>query len=308
MFKIITAYRHYPYRIPTRTKVSNVVRYFFKLPLLEKLLVNNLSKGKTWWRKLIPPLYFYRHNEIRKANRNGINYSLDLSCLIDHSIFFYTLNEPSWTNLLKLVKSDFIVWDVGANIGYLTLNFARVCPQGCVYAFEPDSVSFDRLRQNINQNTFSNISITQQALGARREVVTLYKLYHNNPGANRILLSGKQRGYATEKVEVTTGDILMVQLNSHRLDVLKIDVEGFELFVLKGAQGLVQKFRPILFVELAELNLNEHNLTSVMLIECIEKLDYDVIDARTMIPIDKSKSNHHTDVLCFPKKINLEEN
>jgi hypothetical protein len=82
---------------------------------------------------------------------------------------------------------------------------------------------------------------------------------------------------------------------------LKIDVEGFEIFVLQGAEKLLQRFKPILFIELAEVNLNEHGFTAKMLIEYVERLNYNVLDAKTMDPLDKLKPNHHTDMLCFSK-------
>jgi FkbM family methyltransferase len=301
MFDFFSIYRRYPYRIPTRTKIFDVLRYSFKIPILEKLLLFKLEKGKQWWRKLIPPLYFYQRGTAKPANRDGINYTLDLSSLIDHSIFFYTLNEPSWNNLLKIVKHDFVVWDVGANIGFLTLNLARACQNGFIHAFEPDSQSFSSLKKNVNQNNFTNISLNQIALGVEPQRATLHKLYVNNPGANRILFQSKRNDIATESVEVTTCDLVMDKLDMHRLDILKIDVEGFELFVLQGANKLIQKFKPILFVELAELNLNEHGLTAKVLIDYIESLGYQVLDAKTMSAIDKQKTNHHTDILCFSK-------
>jgi FkbM family methyltransferase len=301
VIEIFSAYRKYPYKIPLRARVFNVVRYFFKISILERLLVINLAKNRNWWKKLIPPLYFYQRGTIRHANRNGINYLLDLSCLIDYSIFFYTLNEPSWNNLLKLIKIDFIVWDVGANVGFLTLNLARACQNGFVYAFEPDSQSFSTLNQNIQRNNFNNISIKQIALGDKPQKATLYKLYANNPGANRILFQAKQGNFENESVEVTTCDLMMDKLSIHRLDLLKIDVEGFELFVLQGGERLLQRFKPILFIELAEVNLNEHGLTAKMLIEYIENLSYSVLDAKTMDSIDKLKANHHTDMICFSK-------
>jgi hypothetical protein len=82
---------------------------------------------------------------------------------------------------------------------------------------------------------------------------------------------------------------------------MKVDVEGFEIFVLQGARNLIAKWRPVLFAELAEVNLRQHGFTAVELVKFIEQLDYDVLDARTMQAIDIHKTDYHTDIICFPR-------
>jgi hypothetical protein len=77
-------------------------------------------------------------------------------------------------------------------------------------------------------------------------------------------------------------------------------VEGFELFVLRGAKKMVAKWRPILFVELVEENLRQQNYSGIDLIEYIENLGYSVLDARSMEPIQRYDRRQHTDILCFP--------
>src|SRR6187551_370150 len=163
MLKLFSVYKRYPYRIPPRVKFFNVFRFFFKIPFLESFLIYRIGNGNSWWKKLIPPLYFYEQGTLREVRRDGINFSLDISCLINHSIFFYTLREPAWDNLLKVVKQNFKVLDIGANIGFLTLNLARACPDGFVFSFEPDSKTFKALQVNIARNNFSNIATYQIA-------------------------------------------------------------------------------------------------------------------------------------------------
>jgi hypothetical protein len=125
MLEIFLAYRKYPYEVSFRVRFFNIFRYFFKFSFLEHLLIANLLSGKKFWRRFIPPFYFYKQGSTRNVKRNGINYSLDLSHLIDHSIFFYTMDDPAQENLFKVLKPQFITVDVGANIGFITLNFAR---------------------------------------------------------------------------------------------------------------------------------------------------------------------------------------
>jgi FkbM family methyltransferase len=300
MIGILSAYKNYSYKIPSRVKFFNLFRYPFQLPFLEKFLLHQISKGRKWWKKLVPPIYFYSNRSIRTAERNDLNYRLDISCLIDHSLYFYSLEEPTWDNLFRVVERDFVVMDIGANIGFHTLNFARLCSEGHVFAFEPDSLSFQILTTNIQNNDFKNITASSIALGAQPGKLPFYKIDVNNPGANRILDQPPAIHYGEDMVEVNTCDHFAEQFHLSKLDLLKIDVEGFELFVLQGASVVIKKYKPILFIELAEANLREHSLTPSILVEHIEKLGYGIKDARTMKPLDPYIKSIHTDIICFP--------
>lgn len=300
---MFSAYKRYPFAIPLRVKIFNVFRYWFKFYPLERFLVSRLSQNRFgFWKRLIPPVYFYGASSWRHAERDGIRFKLNVSRLIDHSIYFFRISEVSWENLFKILKPQFNVIDAGANIGYLSLNFARICHQGTVYSFEPDSSNFLDLQNNVRLNDLRNIQIFKKALGQNLGSAELYKMFVNNPGANRILPSSPANSVAHETVEIVTLDQLYSSGIFKKIDVLKIDVEGFELFVLKGALKLIAECKPILFVELSEGNLKKQNCSGLELIEYIEQLGYDVTDARTMREVDKSFKDHHTDLLCTHKQ------
>jgi FkbM family methyltransferase len=300
MLNPFTAYKKYPFKIPARIRFFDLLRYIFTIPPLENLLVSRLEKGSKFWRKFIPPLYFYQQGNFREARRDDINLVLDISHLLDHSVYFYKLNEPAWNTLFSYIQKDFVVLDIGANIGFLTLNFAKRCPQGYVFSFEPDTEQFAALKNNILQNDFENIRIFKNALGAKSGSAALYKLYANNPGSNRILSEKPNPPCQVENVEVLVLDDVFEQVASSRIDVIKIDVEGFEAFVLKGSRKIIEKWKPILFVELSEINLRQNGYSALSLIEIVEDMGYDVKDARTMQSVDRLNKNHSTDILCLP--------
>lgn len=302
MLRIFTAYKDYPFHVPLRVRFFNLFRFFFLIPFLERFLITRLQQEKKWWQRLVPPLYFYKAGSIRQAERNHIVYRLDISRLLDHSIYFYKINEPTWENLFKHLNRDFVVLDIGANIGYLSLNFARACSEGFVFSFEPDSQNFKDLQTNIKLNDFENIKIFKKALGEKSGDAVLFKMYPNNPGANRILSTSPEQSCQHENVEVAALDEIDELKSTNRIDLIKIDVEGYEMFVLKGARELIEKWRPLLFVELAEVNLRQQGYSALSLIDFIEELDYEVKDARDLRDIERHKDNHHTDILCLPKK------
>jgi FkbM family methyltransferase len=221
--------------------------------------------------------------------------------LLDHSIYFFTVRDTGWKNLFEILRPEFSIIDVGANIGFLSLNFAHACPKGRIYSFEPDSETFISLRHNVQLTQASNITLFNKAVGAAPGTAHLYKIYSNNPGANRILKEKPEIEAASETIEIVTLDSLKAQGLIDKVELIKIDVEGFESFVLEGARSLINEWKPILFVELAEINLRQQNCTALSLIQLIEDLGYNVLDARVMKPVDRTVTDHHTDVVCFPK-------
>ncbi|XZF15897.1 FkbM family methyltransferase [Chitinophagaceae bacterium MMS25-I14] len=300
MLNPFTVYKKYPFKIPARVRFFNLFRYVFTIPVLENLLVSELGKGSEFWKKFIPPLYFYQHGSFRQAGRYDINMRLDISHMLDHSVYFHKQYDPTWNVLFSYIQKDSVVLDIGANIGFLTLNFAKRCPGGYVFSFEPDTENFKTLENNIRQNDFKNIRIFKNALGAKSESSLLYKLYANNPGANRILSEKPDAPHSVENVEVLVLDDIAEQIALARVDIMKIDVEGFEIFVLMGARKIIEKWKPVLFVELAETNLNQNGYSALSLIEFIEAMGYEVKDARTMQAVDRLNKNHNTDILCLP--------
>jgi FkbM family methyltransferase len=299
-FALVSVYKKFP-TVPVRVRIFNLFRYFFTLPWFERFLVNRLEKGNLLWRKFIPPLYFYESGNIRHARRYDIDYILDISNLIEHSIYFYNFREEGTTRLLSIIRPSDVILDIGANIGFHTLNFASGCPRGKVYAFEPDTLNFASLKTNIESNRFTNINAMKLALGARTEKRTLYQIYDNNPGGNRILDSEPKVKFRSEEVKMQSLDEVAATLQLNGVDLMKVDVEGFELFVLQGAENLIRKYRPTLFIELAEVNLRQQGCTSRQLIDFLEELGYEIQEAATLAKVDKEKLTYHCDMLCFPK-------
>lgn len=297
---IFSAYKTYPFSIPLRVKLFNLFRALFLNPELERFLVTRILNSRSkFWRRLIPPIYFYRKGNFRNATRGGITYRLDLSKQLDHSIYFTTVRDVAWNNLFQLLKPHFKIIDVGANIGYLSLNFAMRCPQGIVYAFEPDSETFRKLSENVQLNSFNNIHVFKTAVGAHTGTGELYKIYESNPGANRILHDRPPGHALSETVSIATLDDYDTQERFGDVSLIKIDVEGFELFVLQGARNLIKRCKPILFVELVDQNLLLQGCSGDAILKYVEELGYRVLDGKTMGPLART-GNYYTDIVCFP--------
>ena len=163
------------------------------------------------------------------------------------------------------------VLDVGANIGEVTLNMAkRVGVGGSVHAFEPDKLVFTKLQRNVNLNSFTNIHLKNFGLGNTDEELVLGAQVDSNLGGSRIqrhLLEG-------QKIRVTTIDKYVAGRRPASVDVIKIDVEGFEMHVLEGSLKTIQDFKPALFIEVNDNNLMDQGKSAMSLITLLMDLGY----------------------------------
>ena len=125
-------------------------------------------------------------------------------------------------------------------------------------------------------------------------------MYESNPGANRILPAKPSMCVPSEIVEVASLDDFDSRGCFAKIDLIKIDVEGYELFALEGGRNLIARCQPILFVELVDQNLRLQGCTSASVIELLVQMNYLTVDAKTMKPLLPSRE-YYTDVLCFPK-------
>jgi FkbM family methyltransferase len=129
------------------------------------------------------------------------------------------------------------VVDVGANIGYFTLLFARlVGPTGHVYAFEPEPRNFDLLQRNIARNGYGNITAVPKAVSRAAGTQRLYK-NPDNLGDHRLAFAAAGRDWVDVPV-ITLDDFFP---SAARVDYIKMDIQGAEYGALDGARGLIAR-------------------------------------------------------------------
>lgn len=140
----------------------------------------------------------------------------------------------------KFIKKGDIVFDVGANIGYYTLIFAdTVGDKGRVFAFEPCPRNIRNLENNVRRNSFQNIVIERTALGENSQAMNMYFPCDVQFGAGGFF---KARSYlAQQKVGVVTLDDFIKNKGITRIDFLKLDIEGGEVFALRGMSAALNK-------------------------------------------------------------------
>jgi FkbM family methyltransferase len=149
----------------------------------------------------------------------------------------------------QLVKPGMTVVEVGANIGTHTVMLARACAPGRLIAFEPQQRVFQLLCANLAINGIGNVTALPDAAGAEAGAAQLPRLDYgaaNNFGGIALAAGGDAGDWAEGRaVRVTALD----QLALPACHLLKIDVEGWEAEVLRGAEATIARCRPIIYLE-----------------------------------------------------------
>jgi FkbM family methyltransferase len=137
--------------------------------------------------------------------------------------------------LERIARPDWRIADVGANQGLYTLLLSRLAFSGQVYAFEPDPSLFAALEGNVRRNQAQNVTLFNAAAAGQAGKLLLQPGQLNR-GDNRIIASASSDNHTVEIKAISLDQIIP----ESRLDLLKIDVQGFEVEVLKGARQILE--------------------------------------------------------------------
>lgn len=204
-------------------------------------------------------------------DRYGLRYSLepsdDLALYFLHRGWF---EEAEQEFCRTYVRPGMTVVDVGAYIGvYACFLATLVGPHGRVHAFEPFPRSFERLTQNIAHNGLTNVFANRQAVSSGHGVHPIYvyappfESLNSLVHAERIRKGGVLRSGTHMVVDTISLDDYCEARGIPRIDLLKLDAEGAEADILKGAQGLLheQRMGAVLF---------EVGTRGVAVVECLK--------------------------------------
>jgi FkbM family methyltransferase len=252
--------------------------------------------------KILPNHYQYSEKSIRKVKRKGIYYQLNMRDIVEWAIYF-GLKEKAQTNLLKLCSEGNTVFDVGTNIGSVLMKIAaKVGEKGKVYGFEPDPINYDKFLKNLSLNKFHNVHANKLGLGDKNGLFKLDIIDPTNRGMNRIVSTDNDVALQNQ-IQVIRLDDFMEENKIEDVHVIKIDVEGYELKVLKGAAKTLELYHPKLFIELDDTYLKKQGDSVIELIALVTNLKYRIYDAETndLIGLNYNFSNCHLDIICLPQ-------
>lgn len=223
--------------------------------------------------------------------RSGITYELDLSQGIDFAIYLANIYErQTQLALRRLVAPSSLVLDIGANIGAHTLHLAQlVGPNGRVIAFEPTDFAFRKLCRNLELNPALEARVTpcHCFLTERNEDQVPSAIYSSWPLAREAGLHAKHLGreMRTGAAQARSLDSVLSELADRKVALVKIDVDGFECDVLRGATRLLRDARPIFVMEVSPYVLEEHGASLEQLLSFFVPNGYAFYDERTWKPL-----------------------
>jgi len=195
--------------------------------------------------------------------------------------------RPLQDALVREVRAGATVFDIGANVGFVTLVAASlVGPTGRVVAFEPVPANADAIRENLALNNIDWVELHETAVGRAA-------------GSAKMIVSDVSAFSRLETVNVPTGareriDVGIISIDdfmglgaSPAPDLVKIDVEGAELDVLEGMRRTIAEYRPVILCEVHDCN--------VAYAELMSSLGYETVNLdEEGVPVERGHRNAHT--------------
>lgn len=210
----------------------------------------------------------------------GCAMEVDLMDHVQRWIYFFGAYERPLVEFFRARLTKGMVFaDVGAQVGQYTLLSAKcVGAEGHVHAFEPSPATLLRLRKNIALNGFQNVTFHELAVADFSGETELHIQEQNPDGVNTGTNSLRMKSDWTQAAHVVVpvrplDDVLC---NIKRLDALKVDVEGAELAVIRGAQETLKKFKPLIAIEAEEDSAQAFGYSTRELKAAIENLGYNL--------------------------------
>lgn len=161
---------------------------------------------------------------------------------------FDTYEHDDFAMIVRLLKPNQTILDIGGNIGFHSVSLGKEFPTSTFYAFEPIPKTFAQLKMNIEMNHMQNIHCYNFGFSNEEKDIPFFFYPEGSGNASAANLSERTD---IEKVtcHVSTVDTF-VQKNKLKVDFIKCDVEGAELFVFQGAKETIRTQRPIIFSEI----------------------------------------------------------
>lgn len=224
--------------------------------------------------------------------------------------------EPELVWIKNLLQPDAVIFDIGANVGTFLFHFENKLKPQNIYAFEPNGKLFQRLKRLFPKVNLSAVALSDENTTAQFKVPVIKGKVVTSRGTlnTDYIEKGEEKSF-TETVEVVKLDEWMTKQSISKIDFIKIDVEGNEMKTLQGGKNTIQKFKPILMVEMEQ----RHHETPIWNeISEVENWGFDAhfLNRKTFnteklteeillknISDEKNKTEYINNIIFIPKKL-----
>ena len=216
-----------------------------------------------------------------------------------------------------LERNDSFI-DIGAHIGYYSVLAAKILGnQGKVFAFEPELSNYQKILENINLNHLNNIQLFNLAVGSETKPTQIF-VNQDNDGGHALWDVGKHpfnqkslNNQTMQNTQLSTLDNILSQVgNITNLKMIKIDTEGAELDVIKGAVNTIGKYDvPYIICEINRFGLQQMGTNETELREFMNSLEYETYlvtsnssNQLVKLPVGKYYQTSHIFNVLFTKQ------
>lgn len=197
-------------------------------------------------------------------------------------------HNRGFEDCIEAARGMSCVMDIGAHIGLVTLPLSQVISEsGKVYSFEPATANQTYLIQHLASNHIDNVEVITDLVGENSLESVEFFESSNDSGMNTIALIGSRRGYdLTQKRQITLDKFCDERNLSPQL--LKIDTEGAEVGILKGAANIIHLYKPTIILSVHPQHITQLGSTVEELERLIEDLNYKVtdLDGKLVRPVE----------------------
>jgi len=232
----------------------------------------------------------------------GVQFEADLNDRIQRQMWAGVYEPHVRACFDVLLQPGDVYLDVGAHVGFHAVFAAhRVGPEGYVFAFEADPRIYNRLTRNLSQ--FRWAQAVNAAVWDRTGSLAFERSFNKQESGWGIVSAVRDWGLG-EHVEVPAValDDWSRDSNLTRCKAMKLDAEGSEFAVLRGAQSLLEKFRPFLIMEINTILFEQGGISPADVADFFQERRYRIfrLEFRRLEPWDPAKHTAFCDALCLP--------
>ena len=202
---------------------------------------------------------------------------------VDRGVLYGSFESAELRFVERFIKPGMMVFDIGAHHGLYTILASKMAGEkGHVHAFEPSPRERAQLKRNLGLNRCKNVEIHSVALGREKGKATLNLVDGTEDGCNSLRAPNVEQPTVPVEVEVEMLDDFLQQSGVREIDFVKLDVEGAEMSVLQGAEGLFRLARrPVIFAEISDVRTGPWGYAAREILEWLEDRGFEWFEVTT---------------------------